>query len=288
MTVAVSKALEEGATEAVCASTGNTSASAAAYCGRAGHQAGGGAAGGRDRPRKAGPGPDLRRPGDRRAGQLRRRAAAGARAGRAAAGGAAQLDQPVPPGGAEDGRLRGAGAAGRRPRLAGAAGRKRRQHHRLLEGLRRDGRWRRGCWPGQAAGRRAADHARAGRQPASPSRPRSGSATRPGWTRRWRRWTTPAAASGRSTTRASWPPTGCSPRRRACSASRPRRPRWRRCWRPLGDGLVEPGARVVCVLTGHGLKDPDTAGQEGAEILRCPPAIERLERLAFDPEPVGV
>src|SRR3954452_12258946 len=36
MTVAVSKALEEGATHAVCASTGNTSASAAAYCGRAG------------------------------------------------------------------------------------------------------------------------------------------------------------------------------------------------------------------------------------------------------------
>src|SRR5689334_24325509 len=29
-----------------------------------------------------------------------------------------------------------------------------------------------------------------------------------------------------------------------------------------GDGLVEPGATVVCVLTGHGLKDPDTAGAE--------------------------
>ena len=52
------------------------------------------------------------------------------------------------------------------------------------------------------------------------------------------------------------------------------------------DGLVEPGARVVCVLTGHGLKDPDTAGQEGAEILRCPPAIEQLEQLAFEPEPL--
>jgi threonine synthase len=52
------------------------------------------------------------------------------------------------------------------------------------------------------------------------------------------------------------------------------------------DGLVEPGARVVCVLTGHGLKDPDTAGQEGAEILRCPPAIEQLELLAFEKEPL--
>ena len=36
MTVAVSKALEDGASAAVCASTGNTAASAAAYCGRAG------------------------------------------------------------------------------------------------------------------------------------------------------------------------------------------------------------------------------------------------------------
>jgi len=54
------------------------------------------------------------------------------------------------------------------------------------------------------------------------------------------------------------------------------------------DGLVEPGSRVVCVLTGHGLKDPDTAGQEGAEIVRSPPAVERLEELAFAPEPALV
>src|SRR5881628_2592096 len=36
MTVAMSKAVEEGAKAVVCASTGNTSASAAAYAGRAG------------------------------------------------------------------------------------------------------------------------------------------------------------------------------------------------------------------------------------------------------------
>ncbi len=54
------------------------------------------------------------------------------------------------------------------------------------------------------------------------------------------------------------------------------------------DGLGEPGARVVCVLAGHGLKDPDTAGQEGAEIMRCPPAVERLEELAFAEEPALV
>ena len=53
------------------------------------------------------------------------------------------------------------------------------------------------------------------------------------------------------------------------------------------DGLIEPGSTVVCVLTGHGLKDPDTAGQEGAEIVRCPPDVVRLEELALAPEPVG-
>ena len=36
MTVAISKAVEEGAKAVVCASTGNTSASAAAYAARAG------------------------------------------------------------------------------------------------------------------------------------------------------------------------------------------------------------------------------------------------------------
>ena len=36
MTVAISKALEEGAKAVVCGSTGNTSASAAAYAARAG------------------------------------------------------------------------------------------------------------------------------------------------------------------------------------------------------------------------------------------------------------
>jgi threonine synthase len=54
------------------------------------------------------------------------------------------------------------------------------------------------------------------------------------------------------------------------------------------DGLVPAGATVVCVLTGHGLKDPDTAGQEGAEILRCPPEVVRLEQLAFGAEPALV
>ena len=93
--------------------------------------------------------------------------------------------------------------------------------------------------------------------------------------------TSPTAACARSTTRTSWLPTACWPRARACSASRPRRRPSRPCSRPSADGLVEPGTTVVCVLTGHGLKDPDTAGAEGAEILRCPPQIDRLEEIAF-------
>jgi threonine synthase len=54
----------------------------------------------------------------------------------------------------------------------------------------------------------------------------------------------------------------------------------------VADGLVAPGSTVVCVLTGHGLKDPDIAGAEGAEIVRCPPDVESLEELALGGEPV--
>jgi threonine synthase len=51
------------------------------------------------------------------------------------------------------------------------------------------------------------------------------------------------------------------------------------------DGEVAQGSTVVCVLTGHGLKDPDVAGAQGAEIVRCPPDVDRLEELALEPEP---
>ncbi len=61
--------------------------------------------------------------------------------------------------------------------------------------------------------------------------------------------------SGRSPTSRSWTRTASWPRRRESSASRHRPPAW--------PGLLAHGAgdarRVVCVLTGHGLKDPQTA-----------------------------
>ena len=45
-------------------------------------------------------------------------------------------------------------------------------------------------------------------------------------------------------------------------------------------GLLKYGAegRVVCVLTGHGLKDPQTAMSRAAPVLPCEPDIESLER----------
>ena len=45
-------------------------------------------------------------------------------------------------------------------------------------------------------------------------------------------------------------------------------------------GLLKYGAegRVVCVLTGHGLKDPQTAMNRAASVVPCEPDIESVER----------
>jgi len=51
--------------------------------------------------------------------------------------------------------------------------------------------------------------------------------------------------------------------------------------RAVEDGEVAAGSTVVCVLTGHGLKDPDTAIAEGSRLHRCPPRLEELERVAL-------
>lgn len=44
-------------------------------------------------------------------------------------------------------------------------------------------------------------------------------------------------------------------------------------------GLIEGGSRVVCVLTGHGLKDPDRAIAMGADVERVSPNMSDVERL---------
>ena len=62
---------------------------------------------------------------------------------------------------------------------------------------------------------------------------------------------------GHATTRSS-APTATWPGSRASSASRPRRRAWPASGSCARRGDSTPDALVVCVLTGHGLKDPDT------------------------------
>jgi threonine synthase len=49
-------------------------------------------------------------------------------------------------------------------------------------------------------------------------------------------------------------------------------------------GLLRYGAegRVVCVLTGHGLKDPTTALDRAAAVIPCDPDIEQVERAVLE------
>lgn len=41
-------------------------------------------------------------------------------------------------------------------------------------------------------------------------------------------------------------------------------------------GYFQPGQRIVCVLTGHGLKDPDRAAQEGGRSIVLPARADAL------------
>jgi threonine synthase len=47
-------------------------------------------------------------------------------------------------------------------------------------------------------------------------------------------------------------------------------------------GLLEHGVgdaeRIVCVLTGHGLKDPQTALERAGAVVPCDPEIDAIER----------
>jgi threonine synthase len=50
---------------------------------------------------------------------------------------------------------------------------------------------------------------------------------------------------------------------------------------PVADGEAAPET-VVCVLTGHGLKDPDTALGKAPAVVRCEPELAAVERAALD------
>jgi threonine synthase len=50
----------------------------------------------------------------------------------------------------------------------------------------------------------------------------------------------------------------------------------------VGDGKVPTGARVVCVLTGHGLKDPDTAIKSGGKLIEVEASMAAVEKVLFE------
>src|SRR6476469_6415533 len=50
---------------------------------------------------------------------------------------------------------------------------------------------------------------------------------------------------------------------------------------PVVEGSARPET-VVCVLTGHGLKDPDTALSKAPQVLNCENDLSAVERAVFD------
>ena len=51
---------------------------------------------------------------------------------------------------------------------------------------------------------------------------------------------------------------------------------------PVADG-AEPPRSVVCVLTGHGLKDPDTALGKAPQVIACEADVGVVEKAVFGP-----
>ena len=50
---------------------------------------------------------------------------------------------------------------------------------------------------------------------------------------------------------------------------------------PVVEGAAAPES-VVCVLTGHGLKDPDTALGKAPAVINCANDLSAVERAVFD------
>jgi threonine synthase len=50
---------------------------------------------------------------------------------------------------------------------------------------------------------------------------------------------------------------------------------------PVAEGSAAPRS-VVCVLTGHGLKDPDTALGKAPPVIGCENELAAVERAIFD------
>ena len=276
MTLALSKALEDGARAVVCASTGNTSASAAAYAARAGLRCA-----------------VVVPAGAIALGKLAQAQACGARvvaidgtfddalaAVRELAdrppGHARQQPQPVPPRGSEDGGVRDRRRARRRARTgcacrsATAATSRRTGAASASRSTVATPRARRACSAARPRARRRScaasmvDAPRDGRD-GDPDRPPGALPGGEGGRRASPRAPRSPCRTRRSSRRSRRLPETegvfCEPASAASLAGLVQRARRR--------GSIEDGARVVCILTGHGLKDPDTAVAQTRGAVRC-------------------
>lgn len=53
--------------------------------------------------------------------------------------------------------------------------------------------------------------------------------------------------------------------------------------RDIGSGKIPPGSTVVCTLTGHGLKDPDLAmGQSAAPVIQAAAELEEVKKVILE------
>ena len=53
--------------------------------------------------------------------------------------------------------------------------------------------------------------------------------------------------------------------------------------RDIRDGRIKPGSLVTCTLTGHGLKDPDIAIRQSSEpVIRVEPELDAVQRAILD------
>ena len=282
MTVAVSRAKGAGAEAVICASTGNTAASAAAYAARAGMR-----------------GAVIVPEGKIAIGKLAQALMHGARviALRGNFDQALEIVRelaqnhpielvnsvnPLPDRGPEDRRVRGVRRARRAPGCAVDSGWQRGQHHLLVAGVpgvrgRARPLWLPGRGSGAAGARRAGGRAGDDRLGDPDRQP---GALGGGDGRRHR-----LARAHRGRLRRSDPrrvPPARVPRGRLLRAGLgrvrggPTRPR-----APGAEG-GEPPETVVCVLTGHGLKDPDTALGKAPAVIGCEPDAAAVERLVFD------
>ena len=228
MTCAISAAVRDGAKAVICASTGNTAASAAAYAARAGITCA-----------------VIVPEGKIAQGKMAQTLVHGARVISLAGNfdqaltlvreltadqpdRARQLGQQLPHRRPEDGRVRDPRGARGRPRRALHSGRQRRQHHLLLARLSRDGR---GAEDARlsgrgrgAAGRGQSDRASGNGRQRDPHRQSGALGGRDGRGDRFARRDSRGLRTRRSSR-----PTACWPRAKACSASPHRRPRSRGC-----------------------------------------------------------